>query len=267
MNLVSIVITTYNSSKTLLETLDSIRKQSYQRLELIISDDYSTDKTVLVAKMWLRKNRRRFENIKILTARRNHGVTKNCNIGVSQARGKYVQLVGDEILMPNAIEKKVAFAETHHVQCVFSKIEPVGHNKKKVDSIRKICDREYQIIQAGWEMQKDVIVEKNFVVGTTGGFYLLDYFRKVGGYDIRFPMLEDYPFVWKYILAGNEMVLLDEVLLQYLIRDDSLSMSKIKNKKYLKSIKKFFFVCRLPVLVRLKKYEIAWFQLKYFMRG
>ena len=163
MDLVSIVVTTYNSSKTLLETLDSIKIQSYQRLELIISDDYSNDDTILIAKKWVQENRERFENIKIVVAKRNHGITKNCNIGVSQAKGKYIQLLGDEMLLCDAIEKKVAFAKKHHIGCVFSKIEPFGQNKRKVECVRKICEKEYQIIQAGWKMQRDMIVEKNFV--------------------------------------------------------------------------------------------------------
>ena len=46
MDLISVVVVTYNSSKTVVETLDSIYNQTYHNLELIVTDDCSTDNTV-----------------------------------------------------------------------------------------------------------------------------------------------------------------------------------------------------------------------------
>ena len=41
--LVSVIVISYNSSETVLETLESVKKQTYQNIELIVSDDCSTD--------------------------------------------------------------------------------------------------------------------------------------------------------------------------------------------------------------------------------
>ena len=43
---VSIVIITYNSSRYIIETLESIKSQTYNEIELIVSDDCSEDNTV-----------------------------------------------------------------------------------------------------------------------------------------------------------------------------------------------------------------------------
>ena len=51
--LVSVVVITYNSEKYILETLESIKTQSYKNLELIISDDCSKDDTVMICRDWL----------------------------------------------------------------------------------------------------------------------------------------------------------------------------------------------------------------------
>ncbi len=52
--LVSIVVITYNSAKFILETLESSKAQTYKNIELIISDDCSTDNTVEICQQWIR---------------------------------------------------------------------------------------------------------------------------------------------------------------------------------------------------------------------
>ena len=51
--LVTVVVVTYNSSKYVLETLDSIFEQTYKNIELIITDDGSSDNTVELCREWL----------------------------------------------------------------------------------------------------------------------------------------------------------------------------------------------------------------------
>ena len=51
--LVSVPVITYNSAKFVLETLESIKAQTYQNIELVISDDCSTDNTVQICRDWV----------------------------------------------------------------------------------------------------------------------------------------------------------------------------------------------------------------------
>ena len=51
--LVSVVVITYNSAKFVIETLESVKSQTYKNIELIISDDCSTDDTVERCRLWL----------------------------------------------------------------------------------------------------------------------------------------------------------------------------------------------------------------------
>ena len=55
--LVSIIVITYNSAKYVLETLESAKNQTYQNIELIISDDCSIDNTVDICTRWLNENK------------------------------------------------------------------------------------------------------------------------------------------------------------------------------------------------------------------
>ena len=58
--IVTVIVYTFNSSKYILETLDSIKKQTYKDLMLIITDDCSTDSTIEICKKWLNLNGDRF---------------------------------------------------------------------------------------------------------------------------------------------------------------------------------------------------------------
>lgn len=58
--LVSIVIATFNAEKYILDLLDSVKKQTYENLELIIADDCSVDNTQNIISDWVTENRGRF---------------------------------------------------------------------------------------------------------------------------------------------------------------------------------------------------------------
>ena len=78
--LVSIVVITYNSSEYVCETLESAKAQSYQNIELIVSDDASTDNTVPIVTKWIRENKSRFVCVEIVTSPSNTGITAKAYI-------------------------------------------------------------------------------------------------------------------------------------------------------------------------------------------
>ena len=86
--LVSVVVITYNSSKYILECLDSIYNQTYQKIELIISDDCSKDNTVEICRDWLAVNDDRFLGTNLVLSEINTGVSANCNRGVHVSHGE-----------------------------------------------------------------------------------------------------------------------------------------------------------------------------------
>ena len=69
--LVSIIVITYNSAKYVLETLESARYQTYQNIELIVSDDCSVDNTVEICNNWIKKNSNRFARVELITVNKN----------------------------------------------------------------------------------------------------------------------------------------------------------------------------------------------------
>jgi len=100
--LVSIIIPTYNSEKTLSICLESIKRQTYKNIEIIVVDNYSIDKTLEIARNY---------GAKIV---RTHGERARAkNIGLRHARGKYVLFVDSDMeLTPTVVEECVKLAES-----------------------------------------------------------------------------------------------------------------------------------------------------------
>ena len=104
----AIVIVTYNSSKTIISTLESVKAQTYKPLEVIISDDGSKDDTLEVCKKWIRDNENELYSVKIVTTPQNTGVVNNCNRGVGAVSGKCNWLkfiAGDDMFAPRCLPR------------------------------------------------------------------------------------------------------------------------------------------------------------------
>lgn len=103
--LVSVVIVTYNQESLVEETIRSALDQTYPDIEVIVSDDASTDGTVGVVQAIAALDNR----VRCIVAERNAGITENCNRGLMAAKGEFIAwLGGDDIFLPEKIEKQVA---------------------------------------------------------------------------------------------------------------------------------------------------------------
>jgi glycosyltransferase involved in cell wall biosynthesis len=108
--LVSVVIPCYNTASFLQEAIQSVRSQTYQRTELIVVDDGSSDDTSDVASS--------YPGI-CLIRQQNQGVSAARNAGLGQSRGDYVVFLdADDRLLPDAVDVGVRCLESHPA-CAF----------------------------------------------------------------------------------------------------------------------------------------------------
>jgi glycosyltransferase involved in cell wall biosynthesis len=107
--LVSVVVPTYNRARLLVETLDSVRAQTYRPIELLVVDDGSTDGTRRTLRRW-RRNCTGDDGLKVRCClQQNRGVSAAINLGLIRSRGEYVQVLGsDDLLHPDKLTLQAA---------------------------------------------------------------------------------------------------------------------------------------------------------------
>ncbi len=224
--LVSVVVVSYNSSSTIVETLDSISAQTYANIELIITDDASTDNTVEICKTWLTKHTNRFINAKILTTSNNTGVSANANRGYNNANGVWIKAIAaDDALSDDCVKEFMSFSSNNPDAKVI-----VSNCDRYLDFFEESCkmDLQKQPLAVTKNQNNPSLLHDllcyghNFMVAPTM-FIKKEAFESLGGYDEDFPMCEDYPFWLKLTGAGIPVYYIDKVLVKYRISKRSLS--------------------------------------------
>ena len=143
--LVSVAVIAYNSAEYILETLESIKAQTYDNIELIVSDDCSSDNTLDICRKWIDDNQTRFINVRIVESPTNPGQSGNYNRAFDACTGEWIKEIdGDDALMPDCISTYMQYAANHpDVQCIFSKIKCFGSAKKKCQSRELLFDYDF----------------------------------------------------------------------------------------------------------------------------
>ena len=117
---VSVIVPVYNAERFIFECLSSIIKQDFESFEVLVSDDCSSDRTLLVLDQF-----REYDCVKIFCQPKNLGITKNCNFLLHQAKGKYVCFfAGDDVMLPTKLQKQFLFMQRHpHYSFCYHKAE------------------------------------------------------------------------------------------------------------------------------------------------
>ena len=250
--LVSVPVITYNSSKFVLETLESIKAQTYQNIELIISDDCSTDNTVELCQKWVDLNKDRFVRTEIITSLVNTGVSANCNRSKNACQGEWIKgIAGDDLLMPDCVENFVNYVNEHpETICVFGRIEAFGGSEDRNKYFtEKVFDYTFFDLDINGQLERLVFGE-NCVPASTC-FSNPKRLQELGiTNDERIPLLEDWPKWINILKKGVKLEFMDKVVVKYRIHDGSLTTSKRASVRSVESMQLFNLYYRYPIWIR-----------------
>lgn len=216
MDLVSIIIPTYNCEKFIHQTVQSVQNQSYPNWEIILIDDASTDNTVTIINEFAQVDNR----IKIIELEKNSGNGFARNVALDKANGRYIAFLdADDLWFPLKLEKQIKFLKDKNLPFTFSFYEWIDEEgnvlNKKIEAPLKLTYQELFFCN---------------YIGNLTAIYDVDFFGKITTEATQ--KRQDWR-LWLTILKQiKEAKPVPESLAYYRIRKDSISSSKFKLIKH-----------------------------------
>ena len=249
--LVSIIVITYNSARFVLETLESAKAQTYSNIELIVSDDASTDDTVEICRRWMGENKHRFARVELVTSGLNTGISANCNRGLKIAKGEWLKFVaGDDMLLEDFVSENVEYAANNNeAKIIFSDVTLVNKDGSEIGV--RVHNRRYMQLPA--HQQNIKLLTGLFLLHASSSFINSNVLEMLGGFDERYEMLEDFPLWLKATAADIKLSCTRKRLVKYRLHVHSVTQSgsgRPANDRYFKSILLFNAQIRKELLAR-----------------
>jgi len=205
--LVSIIIPVYNAEKYIKETLDSVKRQSYRPIQLIMVDDGSTDDSSKIMHEWIQQSDIRDLNPAIYT-KKNGGSASARNYGLDHAYGELVAFLdADDVYADDRLEKLVP---------ILLSDDRLGVVYSAYRSFSDDVERSSFVGRDGYSIE--LLARECCVV--TGALIKKIYIDAVGGFDEDFYYIEDYD-LWSRLALICGFKYVEEALLYYRIHPDN----------------------------------------------
>lgn len=217
--LVTIGAANFNNGRYVIESLESIKAQTYPNIELVIVDDASQDNSPALIEEWLKTYNKPYKYIRHTI---NGGVCKTCNDLITNANGRYISLIAtDDLYVPEKIAKQVDLLENDpSAGMVYTDTYLIDENGK-----RKFGTLMTALLKCSFDYAPsgDILNElqqMNFVHGLSM-LIRKSVYDEIGGYDEALPF-EDYDMNLR-IAKRYKVLFMEDILCLYRIHTQSYS--------------------------------------------
>jgi len=235
--LVSICIPTYNGEKYIEECLQSALNQTYPRIEIVICDDYSIDRTIEIVQTFQTKDNR----IKLFTNTSNNGLSANWNKNIEVAQGEWIKFVfQDDVIQPDCIAKMMEQRDRSKLIVCEREFVFEPDTEDRVIANYGRLNRLYQVLPGNsitclspGQISK-LIGQKfphNFIGEPSSLLFSKECFSIYGGFLSDLSQMVDYEFSLR--LAVNEgLCYLPKKLVSFRVHRSSTTQSNISTKYF-----------------------------------
>ena len=199
---ISVLMSVYNGSNYLRESIESIINQTFSDFEFIIINDSSTDNTGEIISEYAQKD----DRIKVFNNEENIGLTKSLNKGLNFARGEYIaRQDADDVSLAQRFERQVAVLDRNPEAVLIScELEVINSEGAFVKKEERSCDP--QLVP--W-----YLMFYNHIGGHSQVIFRAKTARELGGYSEAHRYSQDYEF-WCRLAKTGDIIILPEVLHQ-----------------------------------------------------
>lgn len=226
--LISIIIPIYNLAEYIRDCLDSVLKQTYKNIEILLIDDGSTDDTVMICREYERKDSR----IRII-CKEHEGLSAGRNEGNREAKGEYIAHIdGDDILSPTYIAYLYRLVVKYDADISMCNYIPVLEGQKIPP--KKAGNRNDKIkVMTKEQALETLFYQKYFITATWAKLFKRKLFSNV-----EFPygkLAEDMGSTYKLIHHSGKVVYGSKIQYYYRLRAGSIihALSVQKGKDYI----------------------------------
>lgn len=207
---VSVLMSCYNASRWLEESIQSVLNQSYGDFEFIIVDDGSEDDTLSIVRRYASKDDRI-----VVIAKTNTGLADSLNVGIKRARGEWIaRLDADDVCEPARLEKQVQ-AALNNSALVF-----IGSGLVVIDEQGRISSTHHYPTMHG-ELVENLKTARKFPAHSSA-FYRSDAMQSIGAYRPRIRRAEDWD-LWLRLSEIGALACLEAPLVRVRKHADQIS--------------------------------------------
>ena len=235
----------YNHEKFVADAVESVLNQSYNRFELLVIDDGSTDRTGEVI--------RRYDDPRVTYIyQENQDAFNTINRGLHLAKGDFIAILNsDDQYAPNRLERLLEAQRKSKAACIFTDVQPItdaGEEIKDPAFWWNVWHQKNRDFYAQCGDLYTAFLKGNFMVTTSNLFMKSTVIGKVGEFSsLRY--LHDYDFIFRVMLAfpGRVQYLENEKLLFYRLHgENTLGEAAIEGRRQDKTVIRKYLIKRLP---------------------
>ena len=218
MSLVSIVIPIYKVEKELPRCLDSVLKQTYTNIEVLMIDDGSPDGSGGIAKAYALKDSRF-----IYFKKENGGLSDARNYGIERASGEFLFFLdSDDYIANETIEKLVSEVEKHDLDVVLGN----AIKEYEVKSEDLIKNQRASDVMTGEDYFAFAIKNKQYSPVAWNGLYKAKMIKEKELYFVKGLLHEDMHWKPRVLLSTTKVKFIDDRFYHYIIRKESITQTK-----------------------------------------
>lgn len=222
MELITIIMPAYNCENTILETINSVLRQTYQEFELIIVNDGSTDKTREICEA-IKDKRIRLIN------KQNEGPSSARNTGLCEAKGKYIMFIdSDDLYCDNTLETMMKLMNKKDYDIITGNY--VSFNEKNIKQKKDVKPISFENKEDNFKYI-DYLQKKGLFNTNWNKMYI----RKIITENkIRFDETktigEDAKFNFEYMRYVKTSSVINDVIYKYYLNEDGLTIKNENTK-------------------------------------
>jgi glycosyltransferase involved in cell wall biosynthesis len=221
---VSVCIPTYNSGRYIAEAIGSVLEQTFTDLEVVVSDNCSTDDTREVVQTIAARDAR----VRWTENDRNLGMTGNFNACLRRAAGTFIKFIlsDDRFARPDALRRMVDLMERDRsIALVATARAIIDERSQVVRTMAKYGERD--VVFPGSVAIKDGLVDLRNLIGEPSTVL----FRKEQaerGFDARYRQFVDLE-MWFHLLLQGDLAYLHEPLCAFRVHDQQQTAGNLRD--------------------------------------